>query len=42
MTTTPWPKYGTPYVSIILVGVLAFAFTGLDFSMLAEVGRFEY
>ena len=40
--TAKHPKYGTPYVSIILVGVLAFAFTGLDFSMLAEADMFFY
>lgn len=34
--------YGTPYVSIILVGSLAFAFTGFDFSMLAEADMFFY
>jgi amino acid transporter len=34
--------YGTPYISIILVGTLAFAFTGFDFSMLAEADMFFY
>lgn len=35
-------RYGTPYVSIVLVGTLAFAFTAFDFSVLAEADMFFY
>lgn len=42
MFSAAHPKYGTPYVSILVVGVLAFALTGFDFSMLAEADMFFY